>query len=353
MADDRPGGEPTEPPSEKRLRDARARGEVPRSREAVAAAVFVGVCGLVAATWMQAVATLREFAGAWLERAASFDGPPSAALLDALKAVVLVAGPVVVTAFAAALVASYAQVGALFVLQPVKPQLKRLDPLGNLRRTFGRESLVELLKSTVKLIGTGYLAWTVLWDHAPAIARTVGASPERILEVTAASLRDLALRVGVLVVLMGAFDLWLQRRAYFKRLRMTREEVKREQKESEGDPQHKGERRRLHREILEQRMLERVAKADCVIINPVRIAVAIEYDENSMGAPRVVARGERIVAAKIRAMARKHGVPIVRNVPLARALVDLELDQEIPSELYEAVAEVLRFLQGLGDRESK
>ena len=125
---------------------------------------------------------------------------------------------------------------------------------------------------------------------------------------------------------------------------MTKLEVQREQKEQEGDPQRKAERQRIHREILEHQMLENVARADCVIINPDHIAVAIRYDQREMEAPRVLARGHRLMAEKIKQIARQQGIPIIRNVPLARALVELELDEEIPGELYEAVAEVLRFV---------
>ena len=125
---------------------------------------------------------------------------------------------------------------------------------------------------------------------------------------------------------------------------MTREEVKREHKESEGDPRHKQERQRLHRDLLRHQMVEAVRTADCVIVNPDHIAVALKFDEAAMGAPQVVAKGERLVAQQIKEVARHHGVPIYRDVPLARALNELELGDEIPEALYEAVAEVLRFV---------
>jgi len=129
-----------------------------------------------------------------------------------------------------------------------------------------------------------------------------------------------------------------------KDLMMTREEVKREHKEQEGDPKHKAERQRLHRDLLRHQMIEAVRTADAVIVNPDHIAVAIRYDEEKMSSPKIVATGRRLVAQQIKEVARRYGVPIYRDVPLARSLAELELDDEIPEELYEAVAAVLRFV---------
>ena len=156
----------------------------------------------------------------------------------------------------------------------------------------------------------------------------------------------------LVVAAIGFGDFMWQRHRHMKELKMTREEVKREHKEQEGDPQHKHERMRLHRELLQQRMINAVKKADFVVVNPDHIAVAIKYDRDSQEAPTVVAKGERILAEKIKEVAREAGVPIFRNVSLARALRDVEEGDEIPEALYEAVAEILRVVYGPpgGDR---
>jgi flagellar biosynthetic protein FlhB len=169
--------------------------------------------------------------------------------------------------------------------------------------------------------------------------------------VVADAVFAVAVRALLLMAVLAAADLLHQRHTHRKKLMMTKVEVRREQKEAEGDPQRKSERQRIHREILDHQMLENVAQADCVIINPDHIAVALRYAEQEMPAPRVVARGQRLVAEKIKQIAKQRGIPIIRNVPLARALVDLELDEEVPAELYEAVAEVLRFVYRLDHRE--
>jgi flagellar biosynthetic protein FlhB len=351
MAEEHQGGEPTEPPSEKKLRDARKKGDVPRSRDVVAAAVFAGVAGIVAWTWPDLVGQLREAMAAHLRGALHPGASPTAMLHRGLSTMLLAVAPVLIASFTVALVSGYAQVGTVFSTEPLKPSLRRLDPIKNAKNIFGKTALFELFKSLVKVLGIGYVAFTAFWDRVPRVIATLGQPPENSVLAVADCVWGIAVRVLVLAAVLAALDHFYQRWRYTKRQRMTKYEVRREQKEMEGDPQRKAERRRIHQEILEHQMIEAVADADCVIINPEHVAVALRYDEKSMGAPRVVARGRRIVAAKIRQIARQKGVPIVRNVPLARALVELELDDEIPPDLYEAVAEVLRFVYRISGRQ--
>lgn len=350
MGEERPGGEATEPPSEKRLRDARRRGEVPKSREVVSVAVFLAAVGTLAWTWPEMLGRLRDAMASGIQSATVVGVSPTAALEQGLHTAALVAGPVLLVAFAAALVANLAQVGPLATLQPLKPSLKRLDPIKNAKNIFGRKALFELLKSLVKVVGIAYLAGDALYQRLPAVVAMVGQPPEQTLLVLADAVFAVAVRALLLMAVLAAADLLHQRHAHRKKLMMTKVEVRREQKEAEGDPQRKSERQRIHREILDHQMLENVAQADCVIINPDHIAVALRYAEEEMPAPRVVASGHRLVAEKIKQIAKQRGIPIIRNVPLARALVDLELDEEVPAELYEAVAEVLRFVYRLDHR---
>jgi len=347
---DRPGGEPTEPPSEKRLREARQRGEVPRSRELCSLAVFAAGAAVLAWTWPRLLGELQASLAGGLRDAPFAARPPSQVLDHAIRGVLSALLPVLATVFVAALLASFVQVGALFTLQPLKPSLARLDPFANARQIFGRPALFELAKTILKLLGVAVAAFTAVWQQLPQLCASVGGPPVALLRVVGACLSVVAIRVALVAGGIALVDLLVQRRRHLRRLRMTRQEVQRELKESEGDPQHKAERRRLHQEILDHQMLEAVATADCVVINPTEVAVALRYDSEHMAAPKVVARGQRLLAAQIRAIARRHGIPIIRNVPLARALVDAELDQEIPAELYEAVAEVLRFVYALGGR---
>ncbi|MBW2735096.1 MAG: EscU/YscU/HrcU family type III secretion system export apparatus switch protein [Deltaproteobacteria bacterium] len=354
MAEERPGGgEPTEPPSDKKLRDSRRRADVARSPEIPAGAVFLAVFGLLVGIWPTLMSELREYLDGALRTAATGAVSPHAALWLAMKTFSVLALPVAGVALLAGLISNYAQVGSIFSFEPLKPSLNKINPVKNASQVFGKKAGVQLIKAILKVSVIGTIVMVTLWQHAPEVARLVGGTPEQILMVVGRCLLVLGIRVGIFAVVLGLGDLLYQRFTYRKRMRMTKQEVKREQKESEGDPQHKSERQRLHREILEHQMLESVAKADCVVINPTQIAVALRYDAETMDAPKVMARGRNLLASKIKAIARRHGVPIIRDVPLARALVELELDDEVQPELYEAVAEVLRFVYHLAGDEAE
>lgn len=347
MADAQRSGEATEPPSAKRLRDARRRGEVARSGDAVAAFVLVAGAGVLAWTGAGLVAGLAELLRQGLVQASSPPAAPALALTTAVGAALRLLAPLLLVVAGAALVANFGQVGALLAFDPVKPKLERLNPLRNARNVLGRQAWANVAKTGIKLGLAGYLGAITISDQLPQLTRLVWARPEQLLVTVGSGALALCWRLGALAVALGAVDLVYQRWSYRRRLRMTKEELRREQREQEGDPQHKAERQRVHRELAEERMFAAVAEADCVICNPEHVAVALRYEAETMEAPRVVARGRRLVAARIRAEARRHGVPIVRQVALARALVELELDQEIPAPLYEAVSEVLRFVQRL------
>lgn len=350
MAEERLGGEPTEPPSEKRLRDARDRGEVAKSREIVSVAVFLAAAGALAWAWSDIFTQLRELMRSSLANAPWSRIEPGPALSLGLRTLVRSVMAVLLISFIVAALAGLAHIGPLFTLHPLKPNLQRINPLKNATQIFGKKALFEGLKNIIKLVGMGYVGFKALIDQLPLILSTIGQEPETILTVVAQCLANIIMQIGIVMVLFAALDIFYQRYVYRKQLRMTRTEIQREQKENEGDPHHKAERQRVHREIVEHQMLEAVIHADCVIINPDHLAVAIRYEASNMNAPKVIARGQRLLAAKIREIARQRGIPIIRNVPLARALVELELDQEIPSELYEAVAEVLRFVYRLSGR---
>jgi flagellar biosynthesis protein FlhB len=160
---------------------------------------------------------------------------------------------------------------------------------------------------------------------------------------------EIGLKVGFTFLLLGAADYFLQKFLYLKEMKMTKQEVREEHKETEGNPLVKGARRQIHREILMQGMMVAIKKADAVVVNPTHVAVALRYDRGTMNAPTVVAKGAELMAAHIRQLAKEAGVPIMRDVGLARALYELELEAEVPEELYEAVAVVLRWVYQLAE----
>jgi flagellar biosynthesis protein FlhB len=336
---DRPAGERTEQPTARRLAEARRRGEVARSRDlgsAVVLAAFVVVAALGAGP---AVGRLVVYLRATLAGAAAAPAGPgalAAALGEASAALTLPLGIVAL----AALVAGVAQTGGLFTFQPVRLEPGRVLP--SARRVLSAAALAEVGKGLVVIALVGALAWVTARSFLPALAHLPGRPARSVLGALAALAETFGVRVTLAALALGALDYLWQRARHQRGLRMTREEVKREVRETEGDPRHKIERQRLHRALSEQRMLADVRKADFVVVNPEHIAVALRYDRDGQSAPRVVAKGERLLAERIKEVAREAGVPIFRDVSLARSLGALEEGDEIPEALYEAVAEILR-----------
>jgi flagellar biosynthesis protein FlhB len=332
-------GEKTEEPTHKRLTDARKKGQVAMSRDMTAAAVFIAlfmVLSLSAESWVGGLLAHMKTA---LEMATS---EPTvvpqlkrglAAMKDALMAPLI-------SAVVAAIGLGFLQTGGLFAFEALKPDPQKLMP--DLKRVVSTQSLVEMVKGFVKITLAGAVAYAAMEPLMRSLTQLSGASPRELLVLLGHASGRLGQWMVLVVVAVGFGDFLWQRHKYMKDMRMSREEVKREYKEQEGDPHHKQERMRLHKELLQQRMLNQVRKADFVVVNPDHIAVAIRYDKDSQEAPVVVAKGERILAQKIKEIARESGVPIFRDVSLARALRDVEEGDEIPEALYEAVAEILR-----------
>jgi len=343
-------GEKTEEATPKKLDDARKKGQVWKSRDLTSALVFfVGYAGMTASTnfiYQQFQTLFRESIAA-IGHLGTPEHDTQSALWHGLFAMLLICLPVV---FAAAIVGGlgdFLQVGPLFTGDPVMPKLEKLNPIEGAKNLISKKTLVEALKNTLKVGVAGYLAWTVLRDHIPVIISTVHTSAFGLCIVLGELVYRLVVKVGLLLVLTALFDVWWQHKSYMKDQMMTRDQVKREYKESEGDPHHKAKRKELHQEILEHGAIENVQNADVVVTNPTHLAVAIAYDKENDRAPRILAKGADELAARIREIAKKHDVPMVRNVPLAHALHKLDLGGEVPEELYDAVAEVLNFVYEL------
>jgi flagellar biosynthesis protein FlhB len=335
--------EATEDPTPRRLAEARRRGEIAFSRElggsaalAAAVAVLAADAPAALARWLEA---MRAMLGAAVAGTSGGAALGSAAASLALRMLAPPLGAAVVVALLMGLVQTRG-----LVLAPVRIDLRRL---ADWRRLFGAQAAVAVGLSLLKVALIGALAWLTLRPVLGSVVALVGATPARLLSATGILTQRLAVRLALAGLAFGVVDLLLVARRHRRSLRMTREEVKRDYKEAEGDPAHRGERQRLHRELLEQRMIDEVRKADFVVVNPDHIAVALRYDPEGDAAPVVVAKGERLVAERIKQIAREAGVPIFRDVGLARSLAELAEGGEIPAVLYEAVAEILRVVQGM------
>ena len=351
MADQADRDERTEEPSARRLKDARERGQVPRSRELAGTAVLLAGAMTL---WIAGDAVGRHLAGLMrgalqLRRAAVLDaGTMPDALAAATIAGLLALAPVLIVAFIAAVAAPAMIGGLVFSSTALAPDLARLDPLAGLRRIFSLQGLVELGKALGKFLVVGVAAALVVWSMMDRFVALGSMSAMRaIVEGTAllavASLW-LAAALGLIAVVDVPFQLWSHRRE----LRMTKHELKEELKETDGRPEVKARLRGLQQERARRRMILEVPRADVVVMNPTHYAVALRYEPERMRAPRVVAKGRDLFALEIRRIAEQHGVAVFTSPPLARALhASTRLGQEVPQGLYVAVAQVLTYVYQL------
>lgn len=329
-------GSKTEEPTPRRLKEARKRGEIGKSRELVAAAGLFAGAGALALVGPAITSGLASL----LERSLFAAGPAEAmAHASALGLPLLGVLAAVMLASAAA---AFVQVGPLWAAKAVSFDAKRLDPIKGAKRLVSRDRFVDLARHLLVVLVAGAVAFGYAKDVAPDLARLSRAGAVAGLWVVGEALFGLALRVGGALALFAVIDLFVQKRRHRRALRMTKDEVKREHRESEGDPQHKQARARAHREAVNHATLEEVRRATVLVVNPTHYAVALRFDVDSdQEAPEVVAKGVDDLARRMIQVAREAGVPIVRDVPLARALHELELGEEIPETFYQAVAAVL------------
>ncbi|NLP38056.1 MAG: flagellar biosynthesis protein FlhB [Firmicutes bacterium] len=340
-------GDKTEDPTPRRLEEARKKGQVPKSSELNAAvnllALTVLLLALSPTLWQNFLQVMRKY----LEMNAEILTPGNLAALagGVVSDLLLLLGPVLLTAFVAAVAASYLQVGFLFTPSLLAPKLERINPLSGLQRIFSKRALVELLKSILKVVIVALVAWNFLRANFETLFVVLYQNAANTWEIVSSLGLNLAIRIAVAFAALAAADLMYQRYEYYKSLKMSKQEIKDELKEMEGDPQLKARIRETQRKIAMQRMLHDVPSATVVITNPTELAVALRYREKEDEAPVVVAKGAGVLARRIRELAREHHIPLVENKPVARTLFQqVELGETIPVELYQAVAEILAFV---------
>ncbi|HCT26196.1 flagellar biosynthesis protein FlhB [Herbaspirillum chlorophenolicum] len=347
MADDS-DMERTEPATSKRIERAREQGDVPRSREmATCMVLLIGGC----CVWMFSgplVTSLDRIMVATFtfERAAAYDpvvlfNMLSAHFIDIAIAIIPIAFLMTLAAIASPLILG----GWLFNTESLIPKFSKLNPAKGFTNMFSINSLAELLKAVLKTLLVGTVAWLAIKSQIDAV---MGLGVESLKTSSQHSAHLLWISFVIIVsslIFIAILDVPYQIWNYGKKLRMTREEVKKEHKEAEGDPHIKGKIRAMQRAMARRRMMAEVPTADVVVTNPTHYAVALKYAEGKMGAPKVVAKGADDIAAKIRELAREHKVPLLEAPPLARALhTHTEIGDEIPEALYTAVAEVLAYV---------
>lgn len=345
--------ERTESASPRRLEQAREEGQVPQSRELATFLVLMTGAGGVwlMGSWLTAriAALLRH--GLSVDRDAAFDTNRMGAVLADLAIDALIAvSPVFAALLVAALAAPFIMGGWVFAPKAFSVDLTRLDPAKGFGRIVSIHGLGELIKGLLKTLVVGGVALAVIWYDRDAIFGLLLLP----LQVGLRTFGDLVLYSSVLIIggfaLIAAMDVPFQLWQYHSKLKMTKEEVRQEAKEMEGDPQLKARIRSQQREVARRRMMAEVPKADVVVTNPTHYSVALKYDATRMGAPRVVAKGAGEVALKVREVARASGVPLLEVPPLARALHrHADIGDEIPARLYTAVAEVMAYVYQLNN----
>ena len=340
--------EKTEAPSPQRLEKAREDGQVVQSRE-LSTFVILMVGG--SALWMMAsglgqtlshiVQSALQFNPGIARDSSHVMAQLSDQFFEAALALAPFLGLMVVATLAAPLMLS----GWLFSTKALAPKFDRLNPLSGIKRMFSSQGLIELVKSLAKVGLLGSVAAWLIWSNLDAIFSLSLESPSLAIRHMGDLIGKVFLLASGAMILIVVIDLPYQLWSHHNKLKMTKEELRQEAKESEGDPHLKARIRSQQREVARRRMMSEVPTADVVITNPTHFAVALKYSEGKMGAPRVVAKGADEVAARIRALAAEHNVPLLEAPPLARALFrHTELGDEIPATLYAAVAEVLAYV---------
>jgi type III secretion protein U len=332
----------TEEATPKRLRKAQEEGDSPISAFASQSVAFLCAVAIAPA----AIEALASRTTGDLRAAIARAGDPSPAIVfdprPVATAVLTLIAPILVAAAASAAVTSVVQSGGIIATKRLQPRLDRLNFFAGFAQLFSASRLIAVLRAALFGGAVAWFAFTALRDHAGDLARTAGRVPEAAA-VAASIALDVVKRAAILGLFLAVLDVVVTRRSWRKKLMMSKSDVKREHKESDGDPQLKAARERAHHEMLTAATVANVQKASVVIVNPVHIACALRYEEEDGDeAPVLVASGHGDLAARIVTAARAYGVPVLRDVPLARALVELEIGTAIPEALYEAVAEILR-----------
>ncbi len=262
--------------------------------------------------------------------------------------ILLVLSPVFLIGFSVSVLSNILQIKWKVTTKPMKPKFSKLNPLSGFKRIFSKDSLFELLKSIIKIILIIYVAYTSIKDHQNEIFLLYDIPLLQVILLVGTIVIDTGLKIAFVYLIVGIADLIYQKHKFKEDMKMTKQEVKDEYKNTEGNPEIKGRQRSKMREASQRRMMQSLPSADVVITNPTHYAVAIKYDADKYSAPVVVAKGEDFLAQKIREAAKEHHIEIVENKPLARMLyANVDVGQEVPPELYQAVAEVLAFVYSL------
>ncbi len=357
FAKDGPGGEKTEEPTSKKLDDARKEGQVAKSKEIANAfgilALFLILKFYVGTIGRSFIESFHMVYGQLPDMVRMYDGNiPVLSLQVLIRSMMLrlliIIAPILLIGLLVAVLCDIFQVKWKPTTKPLKPKFSKVNPVKGFGRIFSPNSLMELLKSVMKILVIGYVAYSYLRDRAGEIFILYDIALNRAIGLIGEIAIDLGIRIAVVYMTIAFLDFAYQKWKFKQDMKMTKQEVKDEYKNQEGDPQIKGKQKQRMREASMRRMMQQLPQADVVITNPTHYAVAVKYDPEKYDAPYVLAKGEDYLAQRIKDVAKENDIEIVENKPLARMLyANVEVGGLIPPELYQSVAEVLAFVYHL------
>ena len=347
----------TEAATPRRREKARSKGQVAKSMEInIALSLFVGVLTLrlIGGTTFNSLNNITREIFYQLPFIQINQHSVHVYTLQFLPKLFLLVAPLMAVLLIIGVAANYIQVGFLFTLEPLIPKLERLSPVKGASNLFSKRRLVELLKSIFKLTVIGYIGYAILVGAWANFNKFPDMEIKEIVAYTGGLAFKIAFSISTVLLLLAIFDYAYQRWEHEQSLKMTKREVMEDWKEVEGDPQIRSRIRRMQLEMAGRRMMQEVPEADAVVVNPHSIAVAIKYDQSPMTAPKVVAKGARLLAERIKSIAKEAGVPIVEDRPLAQTLYkNVKVGEEIPEKLYKAVAEILVYVYQLNQKKKQ
>lgn len=351
MADDRDPSQQTEEPTQKRLDEAREHGDVVKSSEVQTLILLLGGTLAIAMFGQSAALGLARSIRIFLaepDQIGIGPGEMIGLMRELLGRLALILGPIFVFMMVAGLAGNIFQSRPVFTFEKIKPSFTKLSPVSGLKRMFGIDGFTNLFKGMLKIVIVGAAVWTQLWPERGGLGAVLEQSPAGIAgDMTHLLFKVLIAALTAMAAIAGA-DYVLQRFQFLKRNRMSKHEIKEEYRQTEGDPMIKARIRQIRQERAKRRMIAAVPEATVVIANPTHFAVALKYESGKMAAPVCVAKGVDVLALRIREVAKEHGVPVVENPPLARALhAAVDLDEAIPPEHYKAVAQIIGYVMRL------
>ncbi len=339
--------EKNEPPTAKKLRDARQKGQVAKSQDVTTTALMGSLFATIGLLWEWLLQQTKELILLPTHfYTLPFDKAVQEVAYGVMIKALLISLPLILVGFIAGLSAAYLQVGPLLSFDAIMPELKKINPFEKAKQIFSMKSVIEFLKSCLKVTIIGVIVFQIVRNSVDALTRIPYGGKSALLGSVGVVMQNLAIKVCLAYACIAAFDYFFQQYQHIKGLKMSKDEVKREYKESEGDPQIKGKRKQLHQEMLNDNKVQNTRKATVVVTNPTHLAIAIYYEEKDNQLPRILAKGEDHIAQRMIAVAKEEGIPVMQNIPLARALyTDVPVDHYIPSDLIEPMAEVLRWVK--------